>query len=551
LLLKVLVVASEAFPLAKTGGLGDAVSGMARALHEANVDVTILLPAYPSAMRQVSGVRQVAHLEGMPGGDATLLAGRIAQLDLPVLLLRNDALYDRQGSLYLDANGVEHPDNGLRFAALSHAATRIAAGRTPLPVPHVVHANDWHSGLTPLLMRAAGITRVKSVITIHNLAFQGVYPMEDAASFGIPEEYRGPDGAEYWGKVSFLKAGLRFADRITTVSRNYANEILTPEFGMGLEGVLNFRRKDLLAIPNGIDTDIWDPAIDAFLPDHFSVLDMQGKAACKRSLQESFGLIADPNATVMVSGSRLTHQKMGDVAVDAIPMALDANPHLQVAVLGCGDKRIEDGLRALVGKYPGRMAVNIGYSERLAHLLHAGGDILLHGSRFEPFGLTPIYAMRYGTIPVCSRVGGMADTVVDPGRDAGPHAVSGASGVLFEGDSMYDMLGAIERALALKQHPKLWRAMQKNGMTSNFGWEVPAIQYLEMYRSLAPLNVSIPRPSLSKPHASTEALMRASTVPVAAKTPAKAPATAGRKPAPGKARAGALAGLNRATPASI
>lgn len=550
MLLKVLVVASEAFPLAKTGGLGDAVSGMARALHEANVDVTILLPAYPSAMRQVSGVRQVARLEGIPGGDATLLAGRIAQLDLPVLLLRNDALYDRPGSLYLDADGVEHPDNGVRFAALSHAATHIAAGKTPLPVPHVVHANDWHSGLTPLLMRAAGVTRVKSVITIHNLAFQGVYPMEEAESFGIPQEYLGPDGAEYWGKISFLKAGLRFADRITTVSRNYANEILTPEFGMGLEGVLNFRRKDLLAIPNGIDTDIWDPAIDAFLPDHFSVMDMQGKAACKRSLQETFGLIADPDATVMVSGSRLTHQKMGDVAVDAIPLALDANPKLQVAVLGCGDKRIEDGLRALVGKYPGRMAVNIGYSERLAHLLHAGGDILLHGSRFEPFGLTPIYAMRYGTIPVCSRVGGMADTVVDPGRDAGPHAVSSASGVLFDGDSVYDMLGAIERAVALRQHPKLWRAMQKNGMTSNFGWEVPAIQYLEMYRSLAPVNVSIPRPSLSKPvHAASEALMRASNVPVATKMPAKA--ASGRKATPGKSRAGALAGLTRATPASI
>src|SRR5690606_26961190 len=201
LLLKVLVVASEAFPLAKTGGLGDAVSGMARALHEANVDVTILLPAYPGALRQISGAKQVARLEGLPGGDATLISGRIAQLDLPVLLLRNDSLYDRDGSLYLDADGVEHADNGLRFAALSHAAVRIAGGKTPLPVPHVVHANDWHSGLTPLLMRAAGITRVKSVITIHNLAFQGVYPMEDAESFGIPQSYCGPEGAEYWGKI--------------------------------------------------------------------------------------------------------------------------------------------------------------------------------------------------------------------------------------------------------------------------------------------------------------------------------------------------------------
>ncbi len=499
MLLKVLMVASEAFPLAKTGGLGDAVSGMARALHDANIDATVLLPAYPGALRQVSDAKEIAQIDDLPGGAATLLSGRIAQLDIPVLLLRNDALYGRKGGLYLQADGSEYADNGLRYAALAHAATRIAAGRTPWPVPHIVHANDWHTGLTPLLMRAAGITQVKSVITVHNLAFQGVFPMEDAEKFGIPETFRGPDGAEYWGKISFLKAGLRLADRITTVSRNYAREILTPEFGMGLEGLLNERRADLLAIPNGIDTDIWDPATDAFLPDHYSVLNMSGKAKCKSHLQQTFGLATDPQAPLIVSGSRLTSQKMGDVAIQALPLALQEHPRLQVAILGCGEKYIEDGLRALADRFPGRMAINIGYHEGVAHLLHGGGDILLHGSRFEPFGLTPIYAMRYGTLPICSRVGGMADTVMDPGPSAGAHAMAQASGILFDGDGVQDMLAAINRALALHAHPRLWWAMQKKGMTSNYGWEAPAMQYLDMYRALLPLEVSIPPQAASTP----------------------------------------------------
>ena len=495
--LKVLVVASETFPLAKTGGLGDAVSGMARALHDANVDVTVMLPAYPEALRQVSHARQVATLAGLPGGDATLIAARIPKLDLPVLLLRNDALYDREG-LYQRPDGSEHPDNGVRFAALAHAATRVAAGHTPLPVPHIVHANDWHAGLVPLLMRAQGITNVKSVITVHNLAFQGVYPMEQAESFGIPAAFRSDDGAGYWGRISFLKAGLRFADRITTVSRNYAREILTPEFGMGLDGLLNERRNALVAIPNGIDTDIWDPAMDAFLPDHYSVGNMAGKAGCKRSLQETFGLIANPDATVIVSGSRLTTQKMVDVAIHALPQALDAHPSLQVAILGCGEKQIEEGLKALSGRYPGRVAINIGYSERLAHLLHAGGDILLHGSRFEPFGLTPIYAMRYGTLPICSRVGGMADTVIDPGPEARAHAVARATGFLFDGEQAADMVAAIDRAMSIRAYPRMWAAMQTCGMTRHYGWEMSAMQYLDMYRALAPAQVTIPRLSLPR-----------------------------------------------------
>lgn len=493
MLLKVLVVASEALPLAKTGGLGDAVSGMARAMREAGLDVTLMLPAYRGTLRQLADVKPVCDLDDLPGGRAWLISGRIPQLDVPVLMLRNDALYDRDGTPYLDPQGREYEDNGVRFAALAHAATRVAAGRTPLAVPHVVHANDWHAGLVPLLMHAAGLTRVKSIITIHNLAFQGLFPLRDAERLGIPAAYCTPDGCEYWDSISFMKAGLRFADRITTVSRTYAREILTPAFGMGLEGVLQERRGDIVAIPNGFDADIWNPALDPLLPDTYSETDMRGKATCKRELQETFGLIADPESQLIVSGSRLTTQKMADVAVTALPRVLDAHPGVQVAVLGRGDRDIEHDMQALMARYPGRVAVQIGYDERRAHLLHAGGDILLHGSRFEPFGLTPIYAMRYGTLPVCSRVGGLADTIRDPGPSASVVAMSAATGVLFQGETADAMVAGIERTLRLSTQPALWRAMQRNAMTANHGWESSAGLYIDIYRALAPRNLAAPR----------------------------------------------------------
>lgn len=485
-MLKLLVVASEAFPLAKTGGLGDAVSGMARALQQCGADVIIMVPAYRNTVQQLHRVKTLGRLDGLPGGSATLLAGRLANFGLNVLLLRNDALYDRDGSLYLDAQGNEHADNGVRYAALAHAATRIAAGRLPGWTPDIVHANDWHAGLTPLLMSAAGITRVKSVMTIHNLAFQGVFPMSDAGLLGIPEAFQGPDGAEYWGKISFLKAGLKFADRITTVSRNYAREILSPAFGMGLDSLLREREADLLAIPNGIDTHIWNPESDGLLPANYSVHELSGKATCKRELQQAFGLDVDPHSTLVVAGSRLTSQKMGDIVAQIIAPALERHEPLQFAILGCGERYIEDALSAAVARFPGRAALQIGYNERLAHLLHGGGDILLHGSRFEPFGLTPIYAMRYGTIPICSCVGGMVDTVDDPGPHAGAHALACASGILFKGDTPQDMLAAIDRAMALRAHRRVWAAMQRHGMTGAYGWLAPARQYLALYHSLLP-----------------------------------------------------------------
>ncbi|WP_086065569.1 glycogen synthase GlgA [Bordetella genomosp. 8] len=483
---KILAVTSEAFPLAKTGGLGDAVSGMARALHESGTAITLMLPAYRGTIEKLTQVREIARLRRLPGGEARLLHGICPALGgVPVLLLQNDKLYDRD-TLYTDAEGREYEDNGIRFAALAHAAARVAAGTTRIPRPDIVHAHDWHTGLVPMLVRDKGIN-VRTVLTIHNMAFQGVYPMHMADAMGIHPRHLTVEGIEYWGQLSFLKAGIRHADRITTVSHTYAREILTERFGCGLEGVLATRLHDLLAVPNGIDPEEWDPANDVHLDGYaFSASNMDNKPRCKVRLQRHFGLTENPRAPVLVMGSRLTSQKMADLAVQAIPRMLDDYPDLQVAVLGQGEKWIEAALRQLQRCYPGRCAARIGFDEETAHILHAGGDMLLHGSRFEPFGLTPLYAMRYGTIPIGSRVGGMADTITDPGVRAGRDAMRNATGVLFDGETADAMAGAITRAISLYRRPAIWQAMRHRAMTTDFSWERVVPSYDSLYRSLMP-----------------------------------------------------------------
>lgn len=483
---RILIVAAEAFPLAKTGGLGDAITGMARALVQAQTRPTLLLPAYRGvASRLQSPRRVVAHLAGLPGGDARLLAGECPQSGLPFLLLENDALYDRDG-LYLDEHGQPYADNALRYAALAHAALRIAQGLPDLPRPDVVHAHDWHAALTPLLLRAARVDDIKSVLTIHNLAFQGQAPLEDASALGIAAPFCGEDGALAWGQLNFMKAGIRYADRITTVSQRYAREILTPEFGCGLDGALRERVADLLAIPNGIDTQLWNPTRDPHLGAlRYGPANLANKRLCKAAAQHEYGLREDPQAVLLIMCSRLTGQKMADVAAQSLPQALEAHPELQVAVLGQGERRLENALRELGQRYPRRCAVRIGYDEAGAHRLHAAGDVLLHGSRFEPFGLTPLYAMRYGTLPIGSRVGGMADTIEDPGAQQPLTAMTRATGVLFDGSAPAQMTAAISRAVHLRRHATVWRAMQRNAMTADFSWRPATAQYLALFQSLS------------------------------------------------------------------
>jgi starch synthase len=514
---RVLLVASEAVPLVKTGGLADVITALAAVLVEHGVDATILMPAYPAAVERAAGLRQIGQIfDDLPGGSGRLLLGCMPgqQVQVPVLLLDTERFARRSGDPYVNDDGNEYDDNALAFGDLAEVAARICAGRTMVPAPHVVHANDWHTGLVPLLLRVRGITGVGSALTIHNLAFQGNVDMGLAGQLGVPGDMLHADGVEFWGRLSFMKAGILCADRITAVSDTYAAEILTPRFGHGLDGLLDSRRDALLAIPNGVDTDAWNPSRDPLIARQFSLADMAGKAACKRDLQKQFGLPVEPFAPLVALGSRITHQKMADVALDALPRLLDQHPRMQVAVLGRGDHGYEARFRQLAADYPDRVAVHVGYDEKLAHALHAGADMLLHGTRFEPFGLTPIYAMLYGTIPVASRVGGLCDTVADVGSADAPD--ESASGVLFDGESADDMVAAMARALALYGQTKHWQRLQRNAMQADFSWYGPARKYLRMYADIAPESARalfrstlLPRPSASGDKAAAASYKRA------------------------------------------
>lgn len=485
---RVLLVASEAVPLVKTGGLADVITALAAVLNEHGVDATVLMPGYPAALDHVLQARQIGPaLDDLPGGPGRLLLGKMPGADVPVLLLDTERFRARGGDPYVNEDGVEYEDNGLAFGDLAHAAVRICAGQTMFPAPHVVHANDWHAGLVPLLLRAKGIATVGSALTIHNLAFQGNVDMALAGQLGVPADMLHADGVEFWGRLSFMKAGILCADRITAVSDTYAREILTPRFGHGMDGLLNARRDALLAIPNGVDTGAWNPAQDTLTARAFSADDLAGKAACKRELQRLCGLPVEPFAPLVALGSRITHQKMADVALQALPRLLADHGRLQVVVQGRGDHGCEAQFRQLAADWPGRVAVQIGYDEKMAHALHAGADMLLHGTRFEPFGLTPIYAMLYGTIPVASRVGGLCDTVSDAGEPEAPH--EGANGVLFDGDGTDDMVRAMERALALYGRGSCWQRLQRNAMQADFSWHGPARKYIRMYADIAPGHV--------------------------------------------------------------
>ncbi|WP_082883259.1 glycogen synthase GlgA [Caballeronia calidae] len=541
--LNVLLVASEAVPLAKTGGLGDMVSAYAAALREAGVDATILLPAYPNAIAQAQGLSKVCTLTGLPGGDASLLRGRMPDSGVPVLLLRCDTLFARTG-LYQDAQGRDYTDNAIRFATLSAAAVKIAEGVRGVKKPDIVHAHDWHTGLTPLLMKHAGV-HAKSVFTIHNLAFQGNYALSLGASLGVPEKwlvhaFSDPKSIEFYGALSLMKAGIVHADHVTTVSETYAREILTPRFGHLMEGVLQSCADKLSGVVNGIDAATWNPAADPLIERNYSFDDMRGKHACKRALQRKFGLPVDPFAPVMAIGSRMTGQKLADVALDALPRLLAKHPRLQLAVIGKGEAYIEAGFRKLAQEWPDRVGVYIGYDERRAHALHAGADILLHGSRFEPCGLTQMYAMRYGTLPVASRVGGLADTIVDAAQNAvhagrnvlrpavvlrdGTHDAPIASmpvqrgahaptGFLFDGERADDIVGAASRALDAYMRPQVWRALQRNAMSCDFGWNEAVATMVALYVGLTDA-----RPSRTA--------LRARRVPDVMQAPAQMPAQA-------------------------
>lgn len=483
--MRVLYVASEVFPLAKTGGLADVSAALPAALKDFDIDVRLLLPAYPQAIERAPATKVVAQFDDILGcGETRILATHLPGSRVPLWLIDCPSLYGRNGGLYQDSAGNNWPDNALRFALLNHVAVMIATGQVDEAwEPDVVHLNDWHAGLVPLLLAKSPGARPATVLTIHNLGYQGLFEFEELPRLGLPDPSGTISSIEFYGQISFLKAGLGFADAITTVSPNYAREILTPEFGCGLDGLLRERAAHITGIMNGADYRIWDPGSDPFLSHPFTQRERSPKRACKTAIQEEMGLAVDTDIPLAVFASRLAHQKMPDVVLDALPALLTQG--MQFALVAEGEPHFEARFRELAANHPGQVAVCIGYNERLAHRLLAGADILLHPSRYEPCGLATIYAMRYGVLPVARRVGGTADSVIDATLDN--IQAGAATGFLFDEPNADDLIAGMMRALALYRQPILWRRLQSNAMRQDFGWQRSAQAYADLYCRLTGL----------------------------------------------------------------
>ena len=475
---EVLSVASEVYPLVKTGGLADVAGALPAALRAEGVAVRTLMPGYPKVLEALKAVEAVASLPDLFGGPARLLAGTAAGLDL--LVIDAPHLYHRAGNPYLAPDGSDWQDNGARFGALGLVAARIGQGLIPDYRPDIVHGHDWQAGLAPAFLHFGPGPRPRTVMTIHNLAFPGQFPSWMMEVLGLPWEAFRPDGVEYHGTLSYLKAGLFYADRITTVSPSYAAEIMTHENGMGFDGLLRGRAATVTGVRNGIDDTVWDPATDADIPARYAVGDMAGRALNKEALQARFGLAPARDALLFGVVSRLSGQKGLDLVLDALPTLLGLGG--QLALIGSGDRWFEESFRAAAARHPGRVGVVIGYDERLAHLVQAGADALLVPSRFEPCGLTQLCALRYGAVPVVSRVGGLTDTIVDANEMA--LASGSATGVMFSPVTLPALETALRRTAEIYRDPEDWAGMVMAGMATDVSWRRPARKMAALYRDL-------------------------------------------------------------------
>jgi starch synthase len=480
--MKVLHVAAEVFPLVKTGGLADVVAALPLALAEQGAEVRLLLPGLPAVMEAVEGARTVIEIGAVFGAmRSRLLLARMPQTGLPVYVIEAPYLYSRGGGPYQDSRGEEWPDNLQRFAMLGWVAAHLAAADAdPAWVPDIVHAHDWHAAMSCAYVAEHLPTRAGTVFTVHNLAFQGVFAMHDWAMLGMASRLLSPAGLEYHGQLSFMKAGLKFADRVTTVSPSYAREIASYEFGCGLDGVIRDRGNHVSGIINGIDDTVWDPATDAAIAMRYDLQRLGGKQVCRRALQAELGLEPDDAALLVTLVSRLTAQKGLDLVLAALPDLLQAG--VQFAVQGTGEPALEAAFRMAQKAHPGRVHVHIGYDEARAHRLIAGADAIAVPSRFEPCGLTQMYGLRYGTLPIVRRVGGLADTVLDDDW-VGP--ATPATGFVFEAATSAAFARCVLRAAALRQEPAAWLARITAAMSQNLSWKGPAREYLALYAQIA------------------------------------------------------------------
>ncbi len=472
---KVLHAAAEVFPYVKTGGLADVVAALPPALVRAGADVRLLLPGLPAIVDAVERQRSVCEIGPVFGAArVTLRQGRLASCGVPAYVIDAPMLYRRGGGPYQDAAGVDWPDNLQRFALLGWVAAHLAAGGLDAAwAPDVMHAHDWHAALGCAYMAAHPSGGCASVFTIHNLAYQGHFALADFGLLGLAARFGSAAGLEFHGGLALMKAGLKFARRVTTVSPTYAREIATPEFGFGLDGVIRDRGADVSGILNGVDGEVWNPRLDPALAARYGADSLDAKAQCKLALQQEAGLEPRADAPLVCLVSRLTAQKGVDLLLAALPALLRAGA--QLAVLGSGDQALEAALQAAARAHPGRVAVRIGYDEGLAHRLIAGGDAIAVPSRFEPCGLTQLYGLRYGTLPVVRRVGGLADTVVDASDAAR------ATGFVFDAATPEALAEALARVADTYRSPAVWQTMMRRAMAQDFSWDGAAAAYLALY----------------------------------------------------------------------
>ena len=481
---RILFVVAEAWPLVKTGGLADVVPALARALIEQGHDVRLLLPGYRAVEEAFAGKAAGRAFEVLPGlPHARLLRGRLPGYDIPTWLLHCAPLYDRPGGPYADAEGRDWEDNSLRFALLGKVGAMFGAGAgLDGWRADVLHGHDWHAGLMSAYAHFDPAVTAATVFTIHNLAYQGNFPAELRHTLHVPPSAFQPDGLEFYGQLSFMKAGLWYSDRLTTVSPTYAQQIRTEVYGHGMEGVLRARGAALTGILNGVDKDAWNPATDPLLPARFTAADLAGKARCKLELQDRFDLARGPDVPLIGMVGRMTEQKGWDLLPEAVHRM--AAGKVQWALLGSGDAELETSLRGLATAHPGSVAVHVGYDEALSHLVIAGADLFTVPSRFEPSGLTQMYSQLYGTAPVVRRTGGLADSVVQATADT--LAGGSGTGFLFDAASGSALAGALAAAVEMYRGDRgAWTALQGNGMRQDFGWEQPAAAYARVYQEAA------------------------------------------------------------------
>ncbi len=482
----VLFVTSEIAPWVKTGGLGDVAAALPAALRALDLDVRVLAPAYPALLAEFPQAPVIAELRGLGGNlPPAVLRSACTTAGVPLLLLDCSALYARPGNPYLNGEGRDWHDNALRFGLLSRVAALLGSAASPLDWrPGVLHCNDWQSALAPAYLHYGAIPaagRAATLVTVHNLAFQGLFGRHVLEELGLPRTAWAIDGVEFHGHVSFLKGGLQLADWISTVSPTYAREVCTDAEGMGLAGLLRWRAERLSGILNGIDTVLWDPARDAHLPAPYSATDLAGKRANKAALQRRSGLEVRDDLPLLGIVSRLTEQKGLDL-VPRIAAELAALP-VQLVVLGSGMAVLEQRFADLARQYPHQFAVTIGFDEGMAHLIEAGADMFLMPSRFEPCGLNQMYSLRYGTPPIVRCTGGLADTVVDCTPAA--LAAGNANGFVFDGAAPDNLLATIRRAVTAWRKPKIWAQLQCAGMTHDWSWAPAARRYADLYCQLA------------------------------------------------------------------